>query len=293
MDVKEFEALLSDAETRLDRLKALYEQYFQGMERLEPTIPRKDFERRLFALRKEQPRNTAMRFRMQTLVQKYTSFQTYWTRTTRQIEEGTYRRDILKARRRKPVEASAPPSLSDVLNDLPQDFDFLSTSDAPDPSIGAVVSKSVAPPSILPASVSPPPTSSIPPTPTRPKAPPPPPPSAAMKVPPQVRPPMPTPSKAVPVPPPRVVPQAPPPPLRVAVAKTAAAGSEEQMRRIYSQYVEARKRNNESADVKYETLAKSIQEMIPKLQSRHNTKSVDFEIVIRDGKVGLKPVVKK
>ena len=42
MDSREFEAQMSEIEGRLDRLKALYEQYFQGFERLEPMIPRKD-----------------------------------------------------------------------------------------------------------------------------------------------------------------------------------------------------------------------------------------------------------
>ncbi|QQR91208.1 MAG: hypothetical protein IPJ88_05605 [Myxococcales bacterium] len=101
MNVKEFEQELHDLETRVDRLKALYEQWFSGMERLEPTVPRKDVERRMQALRREIPRNTAMRFRFQQLLQKYTTYGIYWKRVARQIEEGTYRRDLLRARRRR------------------------------------------------------------------------------------------------------------------------------------------------------------------------------------------------
>src|SRR5688572_30318791 len=101
MDVREFEQLLSDTETRLERLKALYEQYFQGIERIEPTVPRKEVDRRLRALNKERPRNTALRFRYQTLVQRWTTYCTYWGRVARQIEEGTFRRDVLKARKRR------------------------------------------------------------------------------------------------------------------------------------------------------------------------------------------------
>ena len=85
MESVEFEALLNDVETRLDRLKALYEQWFQGIERLEPTIARKELDRRMVLLRKEQPRNTALRFRFQTLVQRYTTLQTYCVRVGRQI----------------------------------------------------------------------------------------------------------------------------------------------------------------------------------------------------------------
>jgi hypothetical protein len=99
VEVAEFEALLADVEVRVDRLKSLYEQWFQGIERLEPTIPRKDVERKLVLMRKELPRNTMLRFRFQQLVQRWTTMTTYWGRVARQIEEGTYRRDVLKARR--------------------------------------------------------------------------------------------------------------------------------------------------------------------------------------------------
>ncbi|MGB5367212.1 MAG: hypothetical protein WBN14_13200, partial [Polyangiales bacterium] len=101
MTPKEFEIMLSDAEIQLSRIKHLYEQWFQGIERIEPQIPRKQFDRSLHALRKETPRNTALRFRFQTLIQRYTTLQTYWRRIGRQIEEGTYRRDLLRARRRR------------------------------------------------------------------------------------------------------------------------------------------------------------------------------------------------
>ena len=71
-----------------------------GIERLEPTIPRKDLDRRVEALRKTPFQNTAKRFKFQTLVQRYTSLQQYWYRTCRDIENGTYRKHLMKARRR-------------------------------------------------------------------------------------------------------------------------------------------------------------------------------------------------
>ncbi len=101
MDVREFEQQLHEAETRLERLKALYEQWFQGMERLEPVVPRKDVERRLQVLRKNVPRNTSLRFRFQQLAQRYSTYSVYWGRVARQIEEGTYRRDLMKARQHR------------------------------------------------------------------------------------------------------------------------------------------------------------------------------------------------
>jgi CRISPR/Cas system CSM-associated protein Csm2 small subunit len=73
---------------------------------------------------------------------------------------------------------------------------------------------------------------------------------------------------------------------------TAPSGNhalnEQRMRRIYDEYAAARKKNNEG-DVRYETLASSIQKMLPDLSKKHQGKQIDFEVVLKDGRVGLKP----
>lgn len=96
---------LDELDTRLDRLRALYEQYFVGIEKIEPHVQKKDVERRFQVLRKVQLRNTAARFRFNALVQKYTSYLTYWSRITRRIEEGTYKRDLARIQRKGPLRA--------------------------------------------------------------------------------------------------------------------------------------------------------------------------------------------
>jgi hypothetical protein len=100
MESSEIEQLLDDLETRMERLRALYEQYFLGIEKLEPQTPRKDVDRRIVVVRREQVRNTALRFRFTTLLQRYNTLQQYWARTTREIENGTYRRDVRRAAQR-------------------------------------------------------------------------------------------------------------------------------------------------------------------------------------------------
>ncbi len=92
--------MISDLELRLDRLRASYEAYFMGYEKLEPGVQRKEVDRRLNVLRKENFRNTAIRFRLNVLFQKYSTYQNYWQRICRQIEEGTYKRHVAKARAR-------------------------------------------------------------------------------------------------------------------------------------------------------------------------------------------------
>jgi hypothetical protein len=78
----------------------LYEQYFLGFEKLEPTVPRKDVDRRFVILRKENIRNTALRFRFNVVWQKYNTYSMHWTRICRQIEEGTFKRHVKKAHER-------------------------------------------------------------------------------------------------------------------------------------------------------------------------------------------------
>ncbi|MEO8799763.1 MAG: hypothetical protein ABI551_17850, partial [Polyangiaceae bacterium] len=63
MEQAQIEELVGEIETRVDRLRSLYEQYFMGIEKMEPLVPKKDVERRFQVLRKEQIRNTALRFR--------------------------------------------------------------------------------------------------------------------------------------------------------------------------------------------------------------------------------------
>jgi hypothetical protein len=96
---KEQETALSELEERVDRLRVLYEQYFLGFEKLEPSILRKDVERRFAMLRKESIRNTALRYRFNVVQQKYSTYSMYWTRICRQIEEGTFKRHLQKAKK--------------------------------------------------------------------------------------------------------------------------------------------------------------------------------------------------
>ena len=113
----EVEAMIVEFEKKLDRLKTLYEQYFMGIEKREPTVPLKDVVRVMRALENEQIRNTGLRFRYRTLVQKLNTYRTYWNRTLREIERGTYHRDLARLRRslaRKGIEMPSVGKLRSV-----------------------------------------------------------------------------------------------------------------------------------------------------------------------------------
>ena len=96
MDVEE---LLGELEHKIERLKILYEQYFMGIERIEPQTARKEVTRKLLELTQMNIRNTGIRYRFNALSQRWGVYQTYWNRTLRAIESGTYTRNVVKAGR--------------------------------------------------------------------------------------------------------------------------------------------------------------------------------------------------
>ncbi|MGE0868889.1 MAG: MXAN_5187 C-terminal domain-containing protein [Kofleriaceae bacterium] len=90
------EEMLDHLDTTLERLKVLYEQYFLGIQKQPPAHLHTDVERKIRELMQMQIRNTALRYRFATMQQKFGSYNSYWRRTLRQIENGTYARNLSK-----------------------------------------------------------------------------------------------------------------------------------------------------------------------------------------------------
>jgi hypothetical protein len=108
----DLDALLTELANKIERLKTLYEQYFMGIEKIEPQVPRKEVTRVLLNLQQQYIRNTALRFRFNTMLQKWNIYLTYWNRVLREIENGTYVRHLAKARRKLEAEgAELPPEM--------------------------------------------------------------------------------------------------------------------------------------------------------------------------------------
>ncbi len=159
MEPLELDLAIEELETRVERLRALYEQYFMGFEKIPPAVVHKDVERRIYTLRREQIRNTAKRFKLQTTIQRYNTFQQYWQRIMREIENGTYKRHVLRAERSMSVAKTSRPPKSTLSEPAP--------ADAPPDSENATSSRNRK--SILPSS----PRHSIPATPRHSTLPPP------------------------------------------------------------------------------------------------------------------------
>ena len=111
LEPREIEALVDELQRKLDRLRVLYEQYFIGIEKREPLVPLKEVVRLVRLLEAQQIRNSRLRFRHRGLVQKLNSYRTYWRRTTRAIEAGTYHRDVARMARRMERRGVSMPSM--------------------------------------------------------------------------------------------------------------------------------------------------------------------------------------
>jgi len=318
LEQNEIEVLVGEAENRVERLRSLYDQYFMGIERIEPQIARKDVERRIQILRRTQIRNTALRFRFQNVLLRYNTFAAHWMRICRQIEDGTYKHHLRKAKERFDPHAAArearaerkrlgalefgdtePPGPDSVNfegnDDLDVDVDFEEGPDVraalrPQPLPKEVARAGAPPPATTPAVAT---TGKPPPPPLPPgRKPPPPPPVGAQGTAP--RPPGPPPVPGAKAPPvvARPAPAAAAPP---AVAKPAdpSAVSDERVRQIYSRYVESRRSLGEStASITMDSMAKSLRDSSAKLREKHVGKNVDFEVQVKDGKTVLKPIVR-
>jgi len=93
------EARLVEIERKLDRLRSMYETFFSGVEKRPPNVARRELNRLMLETQQLQIRNAALRFRFQSLSQKWVLLTTYWNRTLREIEAGTYRKDLARVAR--------------------------------------------------------------------------------------------------------------------------------------------------------------------------------------------------
>jgi hypothetical protein len=83
-----------------------------GIEKREPSVQLKEVVRVMRRLDNEQIKNTALRYRLRTLVQKFNTYRNYWNRTLRAIEAGTYHRDVARVRRKMARKGIEMPALS-------------------------------------------------------------------------------------------------------------------------------------------------------------------------------------
>jgi hypothetical protein len=78
-----------------------------------------------------------------------------------------------------------------------------------------------------------------------------------------------------------------------ASARAASSLTDDRLKTLHSELVQARKRLNQSGDLSLDSLAKSLRDTETKLLAQHGGRSVDFQVVVKDGKPIVKPLVRK
>jgi hypothetical protein len=94
-------AQLDDLEEEIELLKVAYERYFNGVDRIPPRREHDAVKLHLRNIERMRGGVTAMRFRMQSLKARIVTYEHYWTRILRQIEQGTFKRLLAVSNRRE------------------------------------------------------------------------------------------------------------------------------------------------------------------------------------------------
>lgn len=98
---RSFDRELDKFERMIDELRVHYEQYFIDIQPLPPDKLHHQTRLVIRKLLKAPFKNSADRFRLRTLIQRYQSFDTYWERIIKQREEGTYTKDVFRSEMRQ------------------------------------------------------------------------------------------------------------------------------------------------------------------------------------------------
>jgi hypothetical protein len=282
-------------ETEVEELKVKYEMYFLGVDLREPSALRQDVKKRVLRLKEAFTRNTGLKFRLQSLHARFLAYERMWMRSAREREEGTYRRDIERARRHArgaPVPGGAELTKRQARAGAAErhegeDVDLSDFGDEPAAPAATPRGEGAA------AAAAKAPVSSPPPAPAaaRPAAAPPRgPPAAAPRPAAAEAPPGPMPVAAMGSP--RAAPPARPSPPPPASAPAARLG-DAQMRELYDAYLAAKKRCNEDVSkLTFDAVSRSVSKQIPEIMQQTKAKSVEFKVVIKDGKARLTAVPK-
>jgi hypothetical protein len=303
----DIEEVLTDLEHRIDRLKVLYEQYFMGIEKMEPQTARKEVTRKMLELTQMNLRNTALRYRYTALNQQGAVDTTYCNRVLREIERGTYFRSIARVGRealRKGLEIP-----DEVFRSMPErmregilkqraavaernaraearrkEAGIKTPSRAEKQAAAAQGADASDPDRMFSAdmsfdeafdqlfdNLSDQPAGATSSSPTR-----------VSDGPTRVRTPTSRPGAAAGTAPPRPAPSLPP------------GMDESSTKELYKRYVQAKKLVGEdTASLKYEHIVHTITKQAPKIMAQHKARGVEFHVVIRDNKVILKATPKK
>jgi len=93
---------------KLMSLKLAYDQYFLGSRPREPLMEAEEVRKLVVVYSNEAIKNTALRFKFNSIVSRYQAFKRQWTDILRKIENGTYERHQFKAKLHERIDEPPP-----------------------------------------------------------------------------------------------------------------------------------------------------------------------------------------
>ena len=77
----------------------MYDSFFSGIEKQMPLVQRRELNRLITLTQQINIGKATLRFRFQSLLQRWITYTAQWNRIQREIEQGTYQRDLQKVQR--------------------------------------------------------------------------------------------------------------------------------------------------------------------------------------------------
>ena len=89
----QMQAELTELEASIQSLRTRWDRYLMALERIPPMSETEALARALRTASVNQSFKTAMKFKLQSLQQRFNTYKRYWDRSMRMIEEGTLKRE--------------------------------------------------------------------------------------------------------------------------------------------------------------------------------------------------------
>lgn len=120
-DTAQIEKDIEEIITKTERLRIMYEQYFMGLIKENPISIREKVASLIRKHHGENIKNARLKFRYQQGIAKFNTYCVYWDRILRKIDEGTYEKDVFRAKLhdKNPKQSEQP---SDQMFDLYQNY---------------------------------------------------------------------------------------------------------------------------------------------------------------------------
>lgn len=103
-------------ENQIEKVRSLYEKYFAGVQKKQPLKEHEQLKSSFNSISAADLKMTASRFRFESIKNRYVQLNNLWSKTLRQIEEGTYKHHLFLLHAK---EAREPAGMKSPAKNIP------------------------------------------------------------------------------------------------------------------------------------------------------------------------------